>query len=235
LALATGTASAKTLEDMQALLTDEELQPLFLCCMRAQRVGYFQALEVARGRGFDYKNYNRRSSWMGPTADKVMDADRAKRSEAAVLRWTNALVEVAKTPTETHDDQLQNLPRPSQQLPLILAGLTRGDDVVKTARNFNRTRAELRSAVVALAALRYRRDEHHWPERPDELVPRYLSAVPTDPFDGQPLRWLRLPDGIVIYSVGPDRTDNGGKLDRRHPDQPGTDLGFRLRDEPGRR
>jgi hypothetical protein len=235
LALASGSASEKSLEDMQALLTDEAAQPLFLRTMRGERVSYFQALEVARTVGLDRKNYNLRSSWLGPTADRFIDSDRARGSEAAFLRWTNALVEVAKSPTETHDEQLRKLPRPTQHLPVLIAALMGGDNTVTLASVFNRTHAELRSATVALAALRYRRDEHHWPERSDELVPRYLPAVPTDPFDGQPLRWRRLPDGIVIYSVGPDRTDNGGNVDRHYPPRPRTDLGFRLRDEPGRR
>ena len=128
---------------------------------------------------------------------------------------------------------MQQLPRPWQQLPPILAGLTRGDDPAKLARNFNRTRAELRSAVVALAVQRFRQAEHRSPERADDLVPRYLpyfAPRPADPFDGQPLRWRRLKDGLVIYSVGPDRQDDGGNLDRKNPDRPGSDLGFQLRD-----
>jgi len=58
--------------------------------------------------------------------------------------------------------------------------------------------------------------------------------VPADPFDGKPLRLGHLPDGLVIYSVGPDKTDDGGKIDRSHPGAPGTDLGFQLWD-PDRR
>jgi hypothetical protein len=231
-ALAAGSASAKTLDDMQALLTGEAAQPYFLRTMRAERIAYFQALEVARTEGLDRKGYNMRSSWLGPTADKIIDADRARGSEAAYLRWTTALVEVAKTPTETHDEQLQKLPQPSQPLPALIAGLTRGDDPAKLARDFNRTLAELRCATVALAAERFLQAEHRRPERPEDLVPRYLTAVPVDPFDGQPLRWRRLPDGLVIYSVGPDHKDDGGNLDRKNLDQPGTDVGFRLCDRP---
>jgi hypothetical protein len=44
------------------------------------------------------------------------------------------------------------------------------------------------------------------------------------------LRRKRLPDGLVIYSVGPDLTDNGGTLNRQNPIAPGDDLGFRLWD-----
>ena len=44
--------------------------------------------------------------------------------------------------------------------------------------------------------------------------------VTTDPFDGQPLRIKKLPQGWLIYSVGPNRIDDGGVLDGR------TDVGL---------
>jgi hypothetical protein len=43
-------------------------------------------------------------------------------------------------------------------------------------------------------------------------VPTYLPAVPTDPLTaGQPL--IYAPDRGVVYSVGRDGKDDGGKLD----------------------
>jgi hypothetical protein len=65
-------------------------------------------------------------------------------------------------------------------------------------------------------------------------VPDLLRAVPTDPFDGRPLRYRRDPEGAVVYSVGPDGKDNGGSLADLNRDKDGTDVGFRLWD-PGRR
>lgn len=44
-----------------------------------------------------------------------------------------------------------------------------------------------------------------------ELVPNYLPMVPNDPFDEQPLRYRSLPSGFIIYAIGADLTDNGGK------------------------
>jgi len=63
----------------------------------------------------------------------------------------------------------------------------------------------------------------------------YVREALSDPYDGQPLRWLRLDDGVEVYSIGPDGEDNGGKMDRQHPLTPGTDLGFRLWDVAKRR
>lgn len=63
---------------------------------------------------------------------------------------------------------------------------------------------------TALAVERYRLDQGELPQDLADLVPRYLDAVPSDPFDGKPLRYLRLDVGYRVYSVGPDGADDGG-------------------------
>jgi hypothetical protein len=89
--------------------------------------------------------------------------------------------------------------------------------------------AQIRCAVTAIAAERYRLEHGRWPDSATELVKAgFLKAAYKDPFDGQPLRWKCTPRGLIIYSVGPDRTDNDGKLDRRSAGLPGTDVGFEL-------
>jgi hypothetical protein len=61
-------------------------------------------------------------------------------------------------------------------------------------------------------------------------VPGYLAEIPRDPFDGQPMRYRRIPDGITIYAVGLDGVDNQGALDRTVKMPDGTDIGFQLWD-----
>jgi hypothetical protein len=58
--------------------------------------------------------------------------------------------------------------------------------------------------------------------------------LPVDPFDGKPLRSKRLPDGIVVYSVGPDGVDDGGQV-AATSGQPISDVGMRLWDANRRR
>jgi hypothetical protein len=65
--------------------------------------------------------------------------------------------------------------------------------------------------TVALAVERFRLAHGRLPENLNELVPQFLSAVPSDPFDSQPLRYHRLAKGYVIYSVGADGHDDGGR------------------------
>ncbi|HTU26311.1 MAG TPA: hypothetical protein VMF30_12980, partial [Pirellulales bacterium] len=42
----------------------------------------------------------------------------------------------------------------------------------------------------------------------------------TDPFNDEPLHLKRTPEGWLIYSVGPDLTDDGGDLAARKNSQP---------------
>jgi len=94
----------------------------------------------------------------------------------------------------------------------------------------------LRCTVIALAAERYRQACKKWPDSLDKLCPRFLASVPLDPFDGEPLRYRRFEDGMVIYTTGYDGVDNGGNVDRNPSDpQSDADIGVRLWDAAKRR
>lgn len=93
-----------------------------------------------------------------------------------------------------------------------------------------RHRAVMRCAGVALAVERFRLAFGYWPETLAELPKELLAVVPDDPFDGQPLKYVRRADGVTIYSVGYDEADNGGNVPVKWSKEPGVDLGFRLYD-----
>ncbi len=66
--------------------------------------------------------------------------------------------------------------------------------------------------TVAIALELYHREHGEWPATLADLTPRFLPSVPPDRFDGQPLKY-RLVDGEpLLYSVGVDRDDDGGRL-----------------------
>jgi len=69
----------------------------------------------------------------------------------------------------------------------------------------------LRSARVALAVQRYRLTTGNLPDALADLVPTYLDTVPKDPFDSSELRYKKLRTGFVVYSIGEDGIDDGGK------------------------
>ncbi len=63
---------------------------------------------------------------------------------------------------------------------------------------------------VVLAGQAFHRDHGRFPATLDELVPKYLTEIPVDPFDGQPIKYRLDPDGAVVYSVFENRIDEGG-------------------------
>lgn len=72
-------------------------------------------------------------------------------------------------------------------------------------------RMEADAAKVAIALERYRRAQGGWPESLDALVPEFLSELPRDWIDGEPVRYAMREDGPpLVYSVGPDADDDGG-------------------------
>jgi hypothetical protein len=73
------------------------------------------------------------------------------------------------------------------------------------------TIARLRIARTSLAIERFRLQ--HGGTRPrslDDLAPYYFDSVPTDPYDGSPVRFKGRESGYVVYSIGSDGQDNGG-------------------------
>jgi hypothetical protein len=68
------------------------------------------------------------------------------------------------------------------------------------------------ATLAALACELYRRRTGNWPPSLADLSPRYLPAVPVDRFDGQPLRYRLINGHPVIYSIGMDLDDDGGRL-----------------------
>jgi len=75
----------------------------------------------------------------------------------------------------------------------------------------SRARVHLDLARTALAIERCRLATGATPGQLADLVPQYLSQVPIDPFDSQPIRYRRTEPGYVLYSIAEDNEDNGGK------------------------
>ncbi|HWB03045.1 MAG TPA: hypothetical protein VG796_08490 [Verrucomicrobiales bacterium] len=74
--------------------------------------------------------------------------------------------------------------------------------------------ATTRMVKLSLAINEWQSDhEGALPERLEQLVPRYIAAIPADPFDGKPVRYHR--DWRWLWCVGPDLKDDTGKLKRK--------------------
>lgn len=97
----------------------------------------------------------------------------------------------------------------------------------KAALRITTLEARRRAAMVSLAVERNRlAGNAPLPESLEQLVPQFLPAIPADPFDGEPIRYKKLPTGFVVYSIGPDRADDGGKERPQRAAQQNFDVTF---------
>jgi hypothetical protein len=233
--LAQGEPSAAALAEVQHLLEEEDRYGYLLVTARGERAGSDQFmgwLESGKASGT-----NARQAIGGGDAriNVILNVPgEAKREHAAMIRYMNRVVEAAGLPEPQRKKWFDELDAAARNEPPLVALLAPAMN--KLAAADQRQHAFLRCAIVMLAAERYRQKHNRWPETVQALADDgYLKAVPVDPYDGAPIRMKRVPDGLVIYAVGPDGQDNGGNLDRKMTFPAGTDLGLRLWDVAKRR
>jgi hypothetical protein len=240
--LAQGGPSEDALRQFQELLEKEEREPLLLIAVRGERAGMDRLMETIQS---GKTKLSARDlvvlAGMGEQSAPSLSDDLTlwtpgsyKSQRAAMLRYMNRSVELAKLPPEQQYAPFQQLEATTKDQPVLVRLLVPA--LSKVSEAARRSHAQLRCAIMAVAAERYRRAKGQWPGTLDVLKEAgYVREAPSDPYDGKPLRWLRLDDGVEVYSIGPDGEDNGGKMDRQNPVAPGTDVGFRLWDVAQRR
>jgi hypothetical protein len=230
--LAQGEAPPAALETLQRALAVEAEDPVLLAGLRGYRAVLDRSLEWVQNRTIPRsvmeKRLGLRSSG-GTISDvaAVVAPGTVKRQRADVLAYLTRCVEIAKLPAEQQQARFAALNREfvngSGLVPVMVATCEdrAGSDLS--------SRAQLRCAAAALAVERYRQEHQRWPETLAALVPRFLSAVPADPFDGQPLHLSRVNDGVVVYCARHDGMTSAGS------EVPDMLVGFRLWDVAKRR
>jgi hypothetical protein len=235
--LAQGDPPPGSLGAIEPILADEEKMPLLLIASRGERAICQRAMECLRSGKLNWAVLGGMPS--GSTGRAAQSAFRwlgggfITRNHADVLDFTSTVVEIAKKPEQEQIVGLTNLHATLPEHGVLVKLLMPAG--IKVNNAFVRYRASLRCALVMVALEKYRQANGRWPKSLAELTPAFIPAVPMDPFDFQPLRYKRLADGVVVYSIGEDRIDNGGKLNRANPSSAGSDLGFRLWDVGERR
>jgi hypothetical protein len=95
----------------------------------------------------------------------------------------------------------------------LISVLTRS--LSETHISGDRARTDRSLTLLSLALAAYRAEKGHYPEKLDDLSPDYLERIPEDVFTGQPLKYNRTADGYLLYSFGPNMTDDGGQSGRK--------------------
>jgi hypothetical protein len=98
--------------------------------------------------------------------------------------------------------------------------------LVNSVERFARGQSHVDLARVAIALERYRLAHGEYPATLDSLTPQFMTAIPHDIINGQPLNYRRASDGqFVLYSVGWNETDDGGVVvfHKDHRDESGID------------
>ncbi len=112
---------------------------------------------------------------------------------------------------------------------VMMAGVT------AASRIDDRDAVQLSLSRTALALAIYRADHGAYPEKLPQLSPKYLPEVPRDLFADGPLRYQRQGSGYLLYSVGINGKDDGGR-DRLEEDSlefpPPDDLVIRAPSKP---
>ena len=75
----------------------------------------------------------------------------------------------------------------------------------------NRLAAHLRLLTAELAVRSYQAERGVPPTDLAQLVPKYLQRIPSDPFSGRSMIYRRQGTQWLLYSVGEDGVDDGGK------------------------
>jgi hypothetical protein len=81
-----------------------------------------------------------------------------------------------------------------------------------------RCETKRRAVLLACELELYRFDHGGYPKSLDELVPKYVAAVPNDAFADRPFVYLRDGKGYKLYSLGSNAVDDGG-VDKQDEDK----------------
>jgi hypothetical protein len=75
----------------------------------------------------------------------------------------------------------------------------------------NRIATESNLTQLAFALAAYRADHDAYPEKLTELSPKYIERIPKDVFSNGEMHYSRHDRGYLLYSVGQNGRDDGGK------------------------
>ncbi len=178
------------------------------------------------------------NAWYDRMVDAMRQPTRAKRKEALdkIDGDLNKLMAEAKDWKSLALSALRN-PRKavSERIGYVfVALLLPAISAVANADDRETMRFELTKLALALAE--YNVDHGSYPPTLADLTPKYFAKIPQDIFSVDDLHYTQQGDGYLLYSVGPNGVDDGGKTDDDTPQTEGSDdLVVRIPAETGKK
>jgi hypothetical protein len=241
-ALSQGEPPADELLALQRLLQHEAAFPALLVALRGERallhetLGALEGGDVALGEVLGNDPEDRQGAALRRLVPGWYLRDTLRADHPRALGLMTRRIREAQLPPREQPAAEQAFAADARALPPWEALATRAllPAVGKIGEVERRRLAHLRCLLAAVAAERYRLAHGAWPESLGQLAPGLLTEVPPDPFDGRPLRYRRFAEGVVVYSVGENGQDDGGRV-RPEEYTPSKDIGWRLWDVNHRR
>jgi hypothetical protein len=225
-------ASEPLLKMIQEAMAKELSEASYLNAMRAERAFQHQMFEDFMAGKITSKDLFYGVVGISPTVDLwIIDnvPGVLTRQRAALLRSYTELIDALRSTPPEQDEKIESLRTKAEKAPASVRGPI--PYLLGQRENLKRHQTNILCGYVAVAAERYRIAQNQWPESVESLVHAgYLKDAPTDPYDGKPLRFKRTDDGLIIYSIGPDKVDDGGDVAVIPPRSTSNDVGFRLWD-----
>jgi hypothetical protein len=236
--LALGQPSEAQLLAVQRRLEDELPETVLLHALQGERAGVHDLSSKIEAGRLGLESLKDHGSSSDPPkgwehVSNLWAVPRIRHGHAELIDAQTDAVEVAKLPVEQQAPLFAQIDArttgmtPYARLLLPALGKVEGASL--------RIEAQMRCGLTGVAVERYRRKHGRWPGRLADLKGEFLREVPLDPFDGKPLRYRKDDQGVLVYSVGKDRQDDGGDRATLNTFKDGTDIGFRLWDVDKRR
>jgi hypothetical protein len=189
-------------------------------------------ISLAVGATIDWDQILRTgNTWYDRMADTFRTPTRPERQELR-QKIDADLRKLAKSTSDLKSLALSMLGCPREALSqrlcqVFVALLLPAVSSVADAEDRATMQFDLIKLAFALAA--YRADHGEYPARLADLATKYVAAVPKDIFNGEELRYKRKAEGYLLYSVGVNGKDDGGKgYDDRKPEETWDDLVVRV-------
>lgn len=214
--LAHGVSSDEELANLQTVILKESDESIFATMVRGDRAALHYSLgSLATGDA----TKTALEAVGAKDRSELPSASEIRRFHAWLLRHQTRGVDAARRPPHEWMKHIPSFAEYEMTDPVfasLFSGQAKG--LVVNAKNFAapalRHLALARSAAAGLAVERYRLARGDWPKDLASVVPTYLKDVPKDPYDGKPLLFRRTANGVVVYSLGPNEADDGGKIHR---------------------